>query len=86
MTKSGVGKKRPENDLLRPFAAFDWLKLFDDVAGGVSVLDWAEVEFLQAGLDFCTVAYGHQDELVGMDVGLGGFGDFGGGDGFEAGG
>ena len=69
---------------LRPSLCELFVRSFGGVAGGVAVFDGAEVEFFQAGFDFGAIAYGYKDELVGMDVGLGGFGYFGGGDGFKA--
>ena len=65
------------------FCLLMW-SLFDGVAGGVAIFDGAEVEFFQCGFDFGAVADGHQDELIGMDVGLGGLGYFVWSDCFEA--
>ncbi len=45
---------------------------------------WGRGEFFQGGFDLCFVTDGHQDELAGVDVGLGGFRDLFRGYGFKS--
>jgi hypothetical protein len=63
----GCEKRRPEN-VLCGLLLVGWL--FDGVAGCVDELDWGEVQLFECWLDFGSVAYFDDDEVIGVDIGF----------------